>query len=103
MSWDSLSSELREALKDLKPGQISEPLELHGSIFLFQVGTWLKDPADQDVESLRRAKLELESIRRRDALDALVASLRKQSDVRIKAENLPFTYTPADLEGPDAR
>jgi len=103
MSWDSLSSELREALKDLKPGQISEPLELHGSIYLFQVGTWLKDPADQDVELLRRAKLELESIRRRDALDALVASLRKQSDVRIKTENLPFTYTPADLEGPDVR
>lgn len=103
MSWDSLSSELREALKNLKPGQISEPLELHGSIYLFQVGTWLKDPADQDVELLRRAKLELESIRRRDALDTLVASLRKQSDVRIKAENLPFTYTPADPEGPDAR
>ena len=103
MSWDSLSSELREALKDLKPGQISEPLELHGSIYLFQVGTWLKDPADQDVELLRRAKLELESIRRRDALDALVASLRRQSDVRIKTENLPFTYIPADFERSDAR
>lgn len=103
MSWDSLSSELREALKDLKPGQVSEPLELHGSIYLFQVGTWLKDPADQDVELLRRAKLELESIRRRDTLDTLVASLRKQSGVRIKTENLPFVYTPADLDGPDAR
>jgi hypothetical protein len=103
MSGDSLSSELREALKDLKPGQISEPLELHGSIYLFQVGTWLKDPADQDVELLRRAELELESIRRRDALDALVESLRKQSDVRIKTENLPFTYIPTDLERSDAR
>jgi len=103
MSWDSLSSELRDALKDLKPGQISEPQELHGGVYLFQVGTWLKDPADQDVELLRRARLELESIRRRDTLDTLVASLREQSDVRIKTENLPFVYTPDDLEGPDAR
>ena len=103
MSWDSLSSELREALKDLKPGQISEPLELHGSIYLFQVGTWLNDPADQDVELLRRARLELESNRRRDALERLLASLRQQSGVRIMPENLPFTYTPADLEGPDPR
>jgi hypothetical protein len=103
MSWDSLSSELREALKDMKPGQISEPLELHGSIYLFQVGTWLKEPADQDVELLRRARLELESIRRRDRLDALVTSLREQSGVRIKAENLPFAYAPADRDGPDAR
>ena len=100
-SWDSLSSELREALKDLKPGQISEPLELHGSIYLFQVGAWLKDPADQDLELLRRARLELESIRRREVLDELVASQRKQSRVRIKAENLPFVYTPADPDGPD--
>jgi hypothetical protein len=101
-SWDSLSSELREALKDLKPGQISEPLELHGSIYLFQVGTWLKDPADQDVELLRRAKLELESIRRRQALNELVASLHEQSRVRIKVDNLPFAYTPADSDGSDA-
>jgi hypothetical protein len=103
MSWDSLSSELREALKDLKPGQISEPQELHGSIYLFQVGTWLKDPADQDVELLRRARLELESIRRRDALETLVASLREQAGVRIEIENLPFAYAPADLAGPVIR
>jgi hypothetical protein len=96
MSWDSLSSELREALKDLKSGQISEPMELHGSIYLFQVGTWLKDPEDQDVELLRRARLELESIRRRDALETLVESLRTESGVRIKTENLPFVYIPAD-------
>jgi hypothetical protein len=103
MSWDSLSSELREALKDLKPGQVSEPLELHGSIYLFQVGAWLKDPADQDAELLRRARLELESIRRRGALDTLVTTLREQSGVRIKPENLPFVYTPADLEDPADR
>jgi hypothetical protein len=103
MSWDSLSSELREALKDLKPGQISEPLELHGSIYLFQVGAWLKDPADQNVELLRRARLELESIRRRDALETLIASLREQAAVRIESENLPFAYAPVDLDDPGFR
>jgi len=103
MSWDSLSAELREALKDLKPGQISEPMELHGSIYLFQVGTWLKDPAEQDVELLRRARLELESIRRRDALETLIGSLREQSGVRIEMENLPFTYVGADQVAPEAR
>jgi len=103
MSWDSLSSELREALKDLKPGQISEPMELHGSIYLFQVGAWLKDPEDQDVELLRRARSELESIRRRDALETLVGTLRERSGVRIKTENLPFVYVRADQVDPAAR
>jgi hypothetical protein len=96
MSWDSLSTELREALKDLKPGQISEPMELHGSIYLFKVGAWLKNEEDQDVELLRRARSELESLGRRDALDALVASLRERSGVRIEAGNLPFAYVPAE-------
>lgn len=96
MSWDRLPADLREALKDLKPGQISKPQEMQGSVFLFQVGTWLKDPEDQDEELLRRARQELESLRRREALESLVATVRKRSGVRIETDNLPFVYIPAE-------
>ena len=69
-------------MKDLKPGQVSKPLELQGSIYLFQVGAWLKDPEDQNEELLERARQELESIRRREAVESLVQSLRDRTGSR---------------------
>jgi hypothetical protein len=96
MSWDSLPSDLREALKDLKPGQISEPQEMQGSVYLFRVGSWLKDPEDQDEELLRRARQELEALRRRAALENLIAAVKKRSGVRIETDNLPFVYIPEE-------
>jgi hypothetical protein len=94
MSWDSLSDELREALEKLKPGQVSRPIELHGSIYLFQVGKWMADPADEDAELIRQARLELESLRRREALDHLLDELRERSNLRIKSGSLSFSYAP---------
>jgi len=94
MSWDSLSDELREALEKLKPGQVSQPIELHGSIYLFQVGKWMADPADEDAELIQRARQELESLRRREALDHLLGELRERSNLRIKSGNLSFRYAP---------
>jgi hypothetical protein len=96
MSWDSLPDELRETLRKLKPGQVSEPLELHGEIYLFQVGKWLSDPGDQEEELLRRARRELETVRNRDTLDTLLRELRDRAEIRIKTSNLSFEYVPVE-------
>jgi len=94
MSWDGLSPDLGKALRKLEPGQVSEPLELHGSIYLFQVVAWLDGPGDHDAEVARRARYELEALRRREALESLAERLRKAHPPRIRTEALPFRYVP---------
>ncbi|HXV76395.1 MAG TPA: peptidylprolyl isomerase [Candidatus Polarisedimenticolaceae bacterium] len=96
MSWESLPDELRATLEELKPGQVSKPLELHGEIYLFHVGKWLSDPADHDAELLLRARSRLESERNRNSLDALMDDLRNRANIRIKKSNLSFDYVPAE-------
>jgi parvulin-like peptidyl-prolyl isomerase len=99
MSWNTVPQDLRQQLEKLEPGQVSQPIELHGVIYLFQVGEWISDPAEQDIELMHRAAQELESRNRRDALDALLGELRRRSEPRVRAENLPFRYTPEAGDG----
>lgn len=94
IDWEALSPELREALKNLKPGHVSKPLELHGGWFLFEVSSWLNDPGDRQDELLRRGRAELESRRRQQALDALLVEARQRVRVRLRPDNLPFGYAP---------
>jgi len=98
VSWETLSPEVRDALENLKPGQVSEPIELHDAIYLFQISSWLDDPADQDVELMHRALQALENERRRQALDRLQQDLRARSPVRLKENQLPFRYVPVAEE-----
>lgn len=95
MSWETLSADVRAALEGLKPDEVSKPIELRGEVYLFQIGTWLDDPADQDIELLHRAMQALESDRRREALEELQRELRSRSAVRLKEARLPFRYVPA--------
>ena len=94
MSWHTLSEQVRLALEGLAPGEVSRPIELYGAVYLFQISSWLDDPDDQDIELMHRATLALESERRSEALDALLADLRSRSSVRLKEDALPFRYVP---------
>jgi len=94
MSWEALSEDVRAVLEGLKPGDVSKPIELRGETYLFQIGTWLDDPADQDIELMHRAMQALEGERRREALDDLQRQLRSRSAVRLKEATLPFRYVP---------
>ena len=94
MSWHKLPEQVRLALEGLAPGEVSRPIELYGAVYLFQISSWLDDPADQDIDLMHRATLALESERRSEALDALLAELRTRSPVRLKEPALPFRYVP---------
>ena len=94
MSWETLPDDVRSALENLSPGDVSKPLVLHGSVYLFQIGNWLEDPTDQDVELMHRAMQRIESERHREALDGLLRELRGRTTVRLRESDLPFRYVP---------
>jgi hypothetical protein len=96
VDWSNLSEELRDPLEDLKPGRVSEPLEFHGSYYLFKVESWLREPEDLEQELYQRAEAELTRARREQAEQELVAEARRAFRVRIKARRLPFRYVRAE-------
>jgi parvulin-like peptidyl-prolyl isomerase len=93
-SWNGLSEELRAALSELKPGQVSRPVEFNGDPFLFYLEAWVTGQSELDAELARRARGELERERRREARDGLLRELRGRTPVRIHDEGLPFRYVP---------
>jgi len=95
VSWLSLPEEVREALDGKKPGRVSDPVEMLGSIYLFQVDSWLDSPPRADGERARRALRELDDLRHRSAVEELLEDARRRTRVRILHRNLPFAYVPA--------
>lgn len=96
VDWSNLSQELRGALEDLKPGRVSQPLEFHGSHYLFKVESWLREPEELELELLERARAELEALGREQAERELIVEARREYPVRIKQRRLPFRYIPAE-------
>jgi parvulin-like peptidyl-prolyl isomerase len=94
LSWETLSDELRAALDPLEPGEVTRPVEFHGDTFLFQLESWLDDPAERDEQLVRHARKELELQRRRQASDRLLRRLRESTRIRIHEKRLPFRYVP---------
>jgi foldase protein PrsA len=92
MAWESLSDEVKSALEDLRPGRVSPPLELGGSFYLFRVESWFNDPEQLEAELLRKARRELEAVRRNEASATLLRELRATTRVRLRTRNLPFRY-----------
>jgi len=92
MSWNNLSEELRTALGDLQPGEVSQPVPFHGETFLFQLESWLDDPKVQEDDLARRARNELERRRKRQVFEDLLRRLREATPVRIHEPVLPFRY-----------
>jgi hypothetical protein len=92
MDWESLSEEVRAAVEGLKRGRVSEPVDINGNVYLFRVETWLDEPEQQEEALFQRARRELELQRRQQALDELVAEVRKKIKLRVKRKRLPFKY-----------
>jgi len=92
VNWNGLSEEVRAALEDLRAGQVSDPVEVNGNVYIFQVVSWFEKREQANEELIRRARLELERERRRDAYDAMVDDIRDRTEIRLKLRNLPFSY-----------
>lgn len=92
VNWNGLSDEVRAALENVRAGEVSEPVEVNGNVYLFQVVTWFEAREQANDDLVRRARLELESERRREAYDALVQDIRDRTEVRLQLRNLPFSY-----------
>jgi hypothetical protein len=92
LSWDTLSDDLRDAHRPLRPGEVSGPVDFHGDTYLFQLESWLIDPAAQDADLADRARDELEHQRRRAGIEGLLRRLRRAMPLRIDEKRLPFSY-----------
>ncbi len=91
----SLPVEVRTAIADLPVGRVSRPVEVHGIIYLFEVEAWRDSsgPADNG-EFQEEARAELRSRMIQEATERLLRELRKQPQVRIETDRLPFRYVP---------
>jgi hypothetical protein len=94
LAWANLEKAHQEALEGLREGQVSQPVELNGESFLFELESWLDDPESRHERAATRARRELEGRRRRvsgaDLLQGLHAGVVKE----IMLEELPFAYVP---------
>ena len=96
MSWEALSEDLQAALGDLKPGQVSRPVEFRGDRFLFRLESWLTDPTEIAGDLTRRAHEEAERHRRKRIETDLLRELRQKTPIRIHESRLPFRYVPEE-------
>jgi len=86
VSRDDLPPDVRQAIEGLETGGISEPVELHGRVYLFEILSWHQDPD--------AVAAEMRVLARQEAQGNLLRELRKRTEVRIRTSNLPFSYTP---------
>ena len=83
-----------KALEDLKPGEVSAPLDYNGLIYLFQVQAWLEEGGWSEQERLAAARAELERRKRYEARDNLLDELVRASKVQLQIRHLGFHYLP---------
>jgi parvulin-like peptidyl-prolyl isomerase len=92
VSLNDLPQSIRNAVKGLESGEISEPVEFQGSIYLFLVDV---GPAKLSEERLRRqARDELTRSRSQEASDRFLSRLRSEIAIELYPEALPFEYIP---------
>jgi peptidyl-prolyl cis-trans isomerase SurA len=93
-----LPAPVRSAVAGLRPGQVSEPVRLDGTTFLFLVESGPEDASGGDaLRDLARA--ELVARRYREASKTLVARLRRGARIVVRPETLPFRYVPDATQG----
>jgi hypothetical protein len=92
VSLGDLPQEIRGALQGLSSGEISNPVEFQGNVYLFLVDV---GPAKLGEARLRElAVSELLRIKSQEASDRFLERLRSQVVVEIHHDNLPFAYIP---------
>ena len=94
IDWTRLPDPVRDLLKELKPGQVSAPLDHNGLIYLFQVQAWLEDADWLERERLRVAREQLIRLNGVQATFALMKELRETSAIQIQTQHLGFRYVP---------
>jgi len=94
VSWDELPSEVQQAVEGLGAGGVSEPVELHGRVYLFEIVARYDDAAALAAELRTLARDDLESRRRQEALGNLLRELRERTEIQIRSSSLPFSYSP---------
>jgi hypothetical protein len=98
LEWAGLSEQVRQALRNLDPGEVSQPLDYNGQVFLIQIQAWLEDAGTTGADRLRIARRELELRRRREAAADLLDALLEKTEIRLQIEHLDFHYIP-DADG----
>lgn len=92
IEFEALPEAVQQAVQDLTPGQVSRPVELQGSYYLFLVeAAGGRTPPDR-AELRERARNELLRIRSREVIDRLLGRLREETPVVLYPDNLPFRY-----------
>ncbi len=95
VNLESLPAEVQAAVSRLRPGEVSGPVVVQGSTYLFFVAEWRT--GEKDDESLRsRARDHLLQMKYEEASRELVDALRKRIEPKVMLENLPFRYVPED-------
>jgi parvulin-like peptidyl-prolyl isomerase len=90
---EELPVELREALFELREGQVSGATEFAGRYLIFQVVRRL-EAENQDLADVRR-RIQMELFQRKgeQALERYIANLKKETEIRVNRAILPFQYT----------
>ena len=92
--WARLPAPVREVLKDLKPGQVSAPLDHNGLVYLFQLQAWLEDADWLERQRLRVAREQLIRLNGMEATFALMKELREAGAIQLHTQHLGFRYVP---------
>lgn len=91
-----LPAQVREAVRELAPGQVTRPVMVQGSTYLFFVDAWSPDTGDPDEPGRQRAYEELLALGYEEASRRLLEELRQKVRVTTHIENLPFHYVAED-------
>ncbi len=95
VDWSTFPPEVQQALKTLRRGWSSVPVDLGGSTYLFQIVEWIEpDPEAQ----IKAARAEMISAARRAVWSEFVVGLRASADIRIVRKNLRFRYVSDESE-----
>lgn len=90
---EELPIELREALFNLREGQVSAATEFAGRYLIFQVVARLEAENQDLADVRRRIQMELFQKKGEQALERFIANLKKETEIRVNRAILPFQYS----------
>jgi parvulin-like peptidyl-prolyl isomerase len=93
---EDLPEEFQAALAKMKIGWVSQPIEVHGAVYLIKLDS-RKGIKEIEIEELKlQAREELTGARSRQVLAELVSELSRESGLELHTRNLPFRYERPD-------
>lgn len=95
---DGLPSQVQAAVADLAAGQVSVPVVVQGSCYLFYVQEWASRSENEE-GIRRRVRDDLLRQKHEQASRQLLAELRSSLHPKVELGNLPFRYVAETPEG----